>query len=141
MFPITMSFTVSTPAELAKLVAATTPAGQGPEMTATEVKQRIAEHHAPKQEVKKADPKPEAPAAASAAQPAATPATPAPTAAPSGGDATIDKAKALTMKIVADKGRDTAVELLKKYGVPVAAKLPADQVAAFCTDAEAVLAS
>jgi hypothetical protein len=54
---------------------------------------------------------------------------------------TVDDAKALTMKIVADKGRDTAVELLKKYGVPVAAKLPADQVAAFCTDAEAVLAS
>lgn len=92
-------------------------------------------------EVKKPDPKPE-PAAASAAPPAATEkATPAPTAATSGGDATIDKAKALTMKIVADKGRDTAVELLKKYGVPVAAKLPADQVAAFCTDAEAVLAS
>lgn len=97
---------------------------------------------APKQEVKKADPKPEAPAAASAAQPAATEkATPAPTAAASGGDATIDKAKALTMKIVADKGRDSAVKLLTKYGVPVAAKLPADQVAAFCTDAEAVLAS
>lgn len=53
----------------------------------------------------------------------------------------IDKAKDLTMKIVAAKGRDEAVKLLQKYGVPVAAKLPADQVAAFCTDAEAVLAS
>jgi hypothetical protein len=128
MFPIQMTFTVSTPAELAKLVAAT---GGGPLPVETT-----------KQEVKKADPKPEAQAAASAAPPAATEkATPAQTAATSGGDATIDKAKALTMKIVADKGRDTAVELLKKYGVPVAAKLPADQVAAFCTDAEAVLAS
>lgn len=95
---------------------------------------------APKQEAKKPDPKPEA-AGASAAPPAATPATQAPTAATSGGDATIDKAKALTMKIVADKGRDAAVALLKKYGVLVAAKLAADQVAAFCTDAEAVLAS
>lgn len=136
MFPITMSFTVSTPAELAKLVAA----ANGGVMTATEVALRQTSEAA-KQEVKKADPKPEAPAAASAAQPAATPATPEPTAATSGGDATIDKAKALTMKIVADKGRDAAVALLKKFGVPVAAKLPADQVAAFCTDAEAVLAS
>lgn len=54
---------------------------------------------------------------------------------------TIEHAKALTMKIVADKGRDAAVELLKKYGVPVAAKLAADQVGAFCADADAVLAS
>lgn len=54
---------------------------------------------------------------------------------------TIDEAKSLTMKIVADKGRDAAVELLKKYGVPVAAKLAADQIAAFCADADAVLAS
>lgn len=53
---------------------------------------------------------------------------------------TIDDAKALTMKIVADKGRDAAVTLLKKYDVPVAAKLPADKVAAFCTEAEQVLA-
>lgn len=54
---------------------------------------------------------------------------------------TVDDAKALTMKIVADKGRDAAVALLGKYGVPVAAKLPADQIAAFCADADAVLAS
>ena len=54
---------------------------------------------------------------------------------------TIDQAKDLTMKIVAAKGRDAAVELLKKYGVPVAAKLAADQVNAFCADADAVLAS
>lgn len=54
---------------------------------------------------------------------------------------TLDEAKDLTMKIVGAKGRDAAVELLKKYGVPVAAKLAADQVGAFCKDADAVLAS
>lgn len=126
MFPITMSFTVSTEAELARLVAAAakTPATAG----------------APQQEVKKADPKPEATAAASAAPPAATTATPAPTAAASG-DKTVDDAKALTIKIVADKGRDAAVALLKKFNVPVAAKLPAEQIADFCSQAEAVLTS
>ncbi|SDH42049.1 hypothetical protein [Propionivibrio dicarboxylicus] len=53
---------------------------------------------------------------------------------------TIDDAKALTMKIVGDKGRDAAVALLDKYAVKVAAKLPADKVAEFCTDAQKVLA-
>jgi predicted component of type VI protein secretion system len=97
---------------------------------------------ATKQEAKVEAPKAQPTAAASVAPPAATPATPASTAADSGDKPrTIDEAKALTMKIVADKGRDTAVELLKKFGVPVAAKLAADQVAAFCSDAEAVLAS
>lgn len=52
---------------------------------------------------------------------------------------TVDDAKALTMKIVADKGRDAAVALLKKYDVPVAAKLPAEKIAAFCREAEGVL--
>ena len=139
MFPITMSFTVSTPADLAKLVAA----ANGGVMTATEATLNAQAKADPK-EVKKADPKSE-PAAANAAPPAATQATQEQTAAPSGGEqtaaATIDKAKALTMKLVSDKGRDAAVKLLQKYGVPVAAKLPGDQVAAFCTDAEAVLAS
>lgn len=54
---------------------------------------------------------------------------------------TVDDAKALTKKIVADKGREAAVALLTKYNVPVAAKLPADQVEAFCADADKVLAS
>lgn len=94
---------------------------------------------APKQEAPKEAPKPLT-ADASVAPPAATPDTPAPTAAVVGKTYTIDDAKALTMKIVADKGRDTAVNLLKGYGVPVAAKLPADKIAAFCTDAEKVLA-
>lgn len=58
-----------------------------------------------------------------------------------GSGKTVDDAKALTMKIVADKGRDAAVALLKKYDVPVAAKLPADKIDAFCADAEKVLAS
>lgn len=53
---------------------------------------------------------------------------------------TVDDAKALTMKIVASKGRDAAVALLQKYGVPVAAKLPTEKVAGFCAEAEGVLA-
>lgn len=154
MFPITMSFTVSTPAELAKLVEATgtqisVDAPQGakkpnpkPEKpAATQAAAAGQTANTENASASRSEGNAQPPAAASAAPPAATPATPEPTAAPSGGDATIDKAKALTMKIVADKGRDAAVELLKKYGVPVAAKLPADQVAAFCADAEAVLAS
>lgn len=83
---------------------------------------------------------------------APTPATAAPTAAPepkaensapaaAGEQRTIDEAKALTIKIVSAKGRDTAVKLLSKYGVPVAAKLTADQITPFVLDAEKVLAS
>ena len=52
---------------------------------------------------------------------------------------TLDDAKALTMKVVAAKGSDVAVELLAKFGVKVAAKLEAGQVDAFCAEAEAVL--
>lgn len=136
MFPIQMTFTVSTPAELAKLVAATGGA------TLPVVDTSAPKTEAAKQEGKKPDPKPEAPAAASAVPPAATQDTQGQTDAASGDKVrTIDEAKALTMKIVADKGRDAAVKLLTEYGVPVAAKLQANQVAAFCTDAEKVLAS
>lgn len=133
MFPIQMTFTVSTPAELAKLVAATTR-----DVSAL----GAVDPAANKQGATKPAPKPET-AAASAAQPAATEKATQSTTAAASGDSTvtIDKAKDLTMKIVAAKGRDEAVKLLQKYGVPVAAKLPADQVAGFCTDAEAVLAS
>lgn len=84
--------------------------------------------------------------------PAPTPATAAPAAAPepkaensapaaAGEQRTIDEAKALTIKIVSAKGREAAVNLLSKYGVPVAAKLAADQVTPFVLDAEKVLAS
>lgn len=52
----------------------------------------------------------------------------------------VDDAKALTMKIVSSRGRDVAVQLLQKYGVPVAAKLAPEQIAPFCEDAEKVLA-
>ncbi len=134
MFPITMSFTVSTEAELARLVAAaskpTTCQGHAKETAKEEAKKPAS---APAE-------KPAASQTTAAASDAATPK--AETSAPAPASTkTVDDAKALTMKIVADKGRDTAVELLKKYGVPVAAKLAADQVAAFCADAEAVLAS
>jgi hypothetical protein len=122
MFPIQMTFTVSTPAELAKLVAATTPAGQGPEMTATEVKTRVAEHG--KAEAKPAanaaekttpDPKPE-PAAASAAQPAATESstTTEPTAAASGLDYDKD-VKPAFLKLVQTKGRAAGRKIIDAF--------------------------
>ena len=122
MFPITMSFTVSTPAELAKLVAATTPAGLGPEMTATEVKTRVAEHG--KAEPKKgtsvpkegtADPKPE-PAAASDAPPAATgvSTTAEPTAAASGLDYDKD-VKPAFLKLVQTKGRAAGRKIIDAF--------------------------
>lgn len=57
-----------------------------------------------------------------------------------GKEYSVDDAKALTMKIVSSKGRDAAVTLLQKYGVPVAAKLAPEQIAPFCEDAEKVLA-
>lgn len=92
----------------------------------------------PKAEAKKSAP------AETPAQSSGTTSASAESSAPSGSGASektysIDDAKALTMKIVASKGRDAAVKLLKKYGVPVAAKLAADQVAGFCADAEQVL--
>lgn len=131
MFPITMSFTVSTPAELAKLVAAT-----GAQISVD----------AP-QGVKKPDPKPEKPAvtqaaaagptastenasasrsegnaqpaaAASAAQPAATPATPEPTAAASGADTPLDydkDVKPAFLKLVQTKGRAAGRKIIDAF--------------------------
>ena len=52
---------------------------------------------------------------------------------------TLDDAKALTMKLVSAKGRDTAKGLLDKFSVPVAAKLAPEQVADFCRQAEELL--
>lgn len=138
MFPIQMILTVHNSEQMSAVVSALVSAG------ALQFKERTAgAKPEPKQEAKKPDPKPQA---AATETPAATPSTAAATAAPEtkaepSAGKTIDDAKALTMKIVASKGRDAAVELLKKYGVPVAAKLAADQVTAFCADAEQVLAS
>ena len=125
MFPITMSITVSTPAELDRLVAAVggAPAGNAPKEPA----------------------KPAAPAAsASTAAPAAAPDKKGEN---SGGAQasndtkyTLDNAKELTKKLVGTLGRDETVKLLTKYGVDIVAKLTAEQVAPFCTDAEKLLA-
>ena len=152
MFPMTMSFTITNEQQLSNLLAAaypTLPTPAGPMMTATEVQARQrglfanqAQNGALAEQVKKPAPAPKAEVAP--AQPTATElevAAPEPKVESSESKAyTIDDAKALTMKIVADKGRNAAVDLLGKYGVPVAAKLQADQIADFCTDAEKVLA-
>lgn len=63
------------------------------------------------------------------------------TSAPAAEGRTIDDAKALTTKLVNEKGRAVAVELLAKYNAPVAAKLAPEHVGPFCADAEAALAA
>lgn len=55
------------------------------------------------------------------------------------GAKTFDDAKKLTIALVQAKGRDAAVAVLDKYGVKQAAKLSADQIEAFCADAEEAL--
>jgi hypothetical protein len=105
MFPITISFTVSTPAELDRLVAAT-------EFTAPAEKPAT---EPAKQEVKKPDPKPETPEAAKSAPPADTPATPEPTAAASG---TLDydkDVKPAFLKLVQSKGRASGRKIIDAF--------------------------
>lgn len=65
----------------------------------------------------------------------------APAPASSGRTYTVDDAKNLTIALVKAKGRDEAVKLLSKYGVPVAAKLTPENIAPFCAEAEAAIAS
>jgi hypothetical protein len=117
MFPITMSFTVSTAAELARLVAATTGVspcqGHAAETAKTEAKPAASEA---KKETP--SPKPEAPAAASAAQPAATPATQAPTAADSGATKQLDydkDVKPAFLKLVQTKGRAAGRKIIDAF--------------------------
>ena len=62
-----------------------------------------------------------------------------PDAAATEGAKTFDDAKKLTIALVQAKGRDAAVAVLDKYGVKQAAKLSADQIEAFCADAEEAL--
>lgn len=52
---------------------------------------------------------------------------------------TIEEAKALTIKLVQAKGRDTAKALLDEFKVPVAAKLAPEQVDEFVAKAEKLL--
>ena len=119
MFPITMTFTVSTHAELAALVAAIPiPAGTDP------VTKAVFTADAPKGD-KKPGPKPEKPAVASAAPPADTPATPAPTGADSGADKALDydaDIKPLFLKLVQTKGRDAGRKVIDAFA-PTKAKL------------------
>lgn len=142
MYPITMSITIHSAAQLEAVHAAVIgakPANLAPETTKPE----------------QAQAKKPAPAATEKTEPAATPSTAtAPESAatksvetsdesPASNEAktfTLEDAKTLIMKIVQDKGRDAAVALLDKYGVKVAAKLAAEQVSDFCTEAEKVLA-
>lgn len=126
MFPIQMTFTVSTPAELARLVAATgniTPPEVSPlpvdkpEKGTTVPKEGGAEATPAANAAEKAtpDPKPET-AAASAAPPADTPATPAPTAAASGGDLDYDKdVKPAFLKLVQTKGRAAGRKIIDAF--------------------------
>lgn len=136
MFPMTI--TINNNEQLSAVLSALggpQPAA-GPAPTKAEPKKEAAQ--ANEVEAKKEEPK-----AAESAQPAATEkSTEAPTAATSGDKVyTVDDAKALTMKIVPAKGRDAAVGLLQKYGVPVAAKLAPEQIVPFCQEAEQLLAS
>lgn len=148
MYPITMTFSVANEQQLAALVAATNGGGTMPAISPCQGHAvETAKAEAKKPEKQAAAPKEE--------KAAATQAIAGASAAPeqkvensnvqqaSGDDKayTIDDAKSLTMKIVSAKGRDAAVDLLGKFGVPVAAKLAADQVNGFCAAAERVLAS
>jgi len=113
MFPIQMTFTVSTAAELARLVAATTGASpcQGHAAEAAKAEAKPAASEAKKETP---SPKPET-AAASAAQPAATPATPEPTAAASG---TLDydkDVKPAFLKLVQTKGRQAGRKIIDAF--------------------------
>ncbi len=116
MFPITMSFTVSTPAELARLVAAAAPTLPAVGNTAVGHNDDAAREalQASRQEAKKPDPKPE-PAAASAAQPAATPATPEPTAAASGALDYDKDVKPAFLKLVQTKGRAAGRKIIDAF--------------------------
>lgn len=128
MFPITMSFTVSTPAELAKLVAATgtqisVDAPQGvkkPKEGTTEPKDGGPEAKPAASAAEKAtyDPKPQPAEAASAAPPAATQATPEPTAAASGAETTLDydkDVKPAFLKLVQTKGRAAGRKIIDAF--------------------------
>lgn len=138
MFPITVSLTITNQEQLAKVLAGITAT---PAATPCQGHAKEAAKEEAKAEAKKpANAPAEKPAASQAT--AAEPAAATPKAETSGDKVyTVDDAKALTMKIVADKGRDAAVGLLKSYDVPVAATLPADKIEAFCRDAEKVLTS
>lgn len=112
MFPITISFTVSNSADLARLVAAAT--GDSQTLVAEKVADTVA-NQAKAAAAKKSDPKPEKPAAASAAPPADTPATQGTTAAVSGLDYDKD-VKPAFLKLVQSKGRAAGRKIIDAFG-------------------------
>lgn len=131
MFPITMSFTVSTPAELAKLVAATSgetvlktgtnvpkkgtadPQSEKPAATQVAAAGQTASTESATESRSEGNAKP---AAASDAPPAATPATQEPTAAASGGDLDYDKdVKPAFLKLVQTKGRAAGRKIIDAF--------------------------
>lgn len=150
MFPITMSFTVANEQQLAKLVSAandstlptanTIAAGvlNKPQDKAAEVIKTTEKKPDPAASEKGAAASPsiateQASAQAQSAENSA--------AAQDSPDATIDTAKALTLKLVSAKGADFTRALLKEFNVPVAAKLAPEQVGPFVTRAQQALAA
>lgn len=125
MFPITL--TINTQEELTAVLAALGPQQPAAKPAKVEKPAPAPVKEEPKVEAPKPEPASSAPEAVASSTPADAPSR------------TVDEAKALTMKLVASKGRDAAVALLSKYGVPVAAKLPADKIADFCAEAEEML--
>lgn len=129
MFPITMSFTVSTPAELARLVAATGNIAP-PEVSALPVEKPKAET-VPKKGTNVAkegtpDPKPET-AAASAALPAATPDTKGTTDAAAGAIDFTSQIQKPIVAMAAGGRRTEALAILKELGAGKASEIkPAD---------------
>lgn len=134
MFPITITLTVNSRDELMAVSSVMSQPSPDP---AKPVK---VEKPAPvKEEPKVEAPKPEPTPSSGGTSESEASAAPAASGASTGPSRTVDEAKALTMKLVAAKGREAAVNLLAKYGVPVAAKLPADKIAGFCAEAEGLL--
>lgn len=151
MFPITMSFTVNNEQQLAKLVCAanenTLPAsvigvpgaGSNVQKQNAEVVKTIEKKPTPV-----ASEKADAASLSTATEPANAPTPSAENSAPeqeSVSAATIDDAKALTLKLVSAKGADFTRALLKEFNVPVAAKLAPEQVGPFVVRAQQALAA
>ena len=119
MFPITMSFTVSTPADLARLVAATT----GNTTSIADLAANVSKAEQTKK-AQKAE-------AASAAQPADTQATQATTAAPAG-NKPIDFTSQVQKPIVAMAAggrRAEALAILKELGADRASEIKPEDYA------------
>lgn len=140
MFPIQVTLTITTLTDLMKvqsIVASTTPASDPAKAkyeTADEALKGVAAKKAADKAAVKSEPtKVEEKAEASD---------------PEAKVYTLEEARAFTTKLVGAGKRDEAVALLEKHeagandkGTRVAAKLPEENVQAFCAEAEAILAA